>query len=774
MAVAAERKQADEDAPRGAADRLLAAEHAALRVACDELQARLARETDAHDRERAAHAVTRTRLAQLQGGAAAGDRVPVAVRIRRRGGAFLADHPLLVARLEWLSVRHPGLHRLLWVPARLAWWTISLQLPQRIAAAWNRRHAASSADPPLRLRPLDAAAWRVAPAPRATPQGGPAGYDVFVGHRHPDCDGGALGQYLARAREAGSQVHVVDGPPAIDALERAVRAAARARRHLVLLLGPVLPAAEIIAELIAGLAQDPMLGTAQPRFADAATDRIWPLPATDSTGGAPSSTSRATLGALPPDTITPELVACCLVLRWELLIGVEMADLSGRSLIGGLRHLLAYARRLGFRNLVRNRAIVASALRYADVYPAAPAAEVDALHAADPSAAGSSAEIAALPQRRLEALVEAACPAADGRRRLLLDCRGLRPLHNGTTVCILGLLDGFARLGAGWEIDVLAPAEASAHHGLPRRYPGFGHRAEFAAAGYAAAVLLAQPWDVDQIAELHRQARVIAFLMLDTIAWDIAPGRSGVEAAWSFVARHADGLMYISEFTRERFRRRFPVAADTAEAITRLSLARDDYAPAAEPSDPIRHQILIFGNHLDHKHVAPTTRLLADAFPSHDIMAIGVAHAPGRNVTALESGQLRPDRLDRLIAGAGVIVYPSFYEGFGLPVVEGLARGCTVLARRSALWAEIAAHSRLPGRLCEFDDPASLVDGVRRALAGLPMAQLPSGTALAPGASPDDWKTSARRIDDLLGDLVARPRLDRWWAREQALRLLRR
>jgi glycosyltransferase involved in cell wall biosynthesis len=126
----------------------------------------------------------------------------------------------------------------------------------------------------------------------------------------------------------------------------------------------------------------------------------------------------------------------------------------------------------------------------------------------------------------------------------------------------------------------------------------------------------------------------------------------------------------------------------------------------------------------------------------------------------------------RLIAGAGVIVFPSFYEGFGLPVVEGLALGRTVLVRRSALWAEIAAYSRLPGKLCEFDDPASLVDGVGRALAGLPLTALPSGIALAAGVAPAGWKDCAQRIIDLVSSRLKRPSLNHWLAREHALRLM--
>src|SRR5205807_4617861 len=127
-------------------------------------------------------------------------------------------------------------------------------------------------------------------------------------------------------------------------------------------------------------------------------------------------------------------------------------------------------------------------------------------------------ELANLSQRRAEALLGAAAPDARGRRRLLLDCRGIPGLYNGTAMCMLGFLDGFAGLDAGWDIHVLAFADASEFFDLPRRYPRFDHQTDGPHGTYAAAMTLAQPWEIGRVAELHRRALAIGFLMLDVIA----------------------------------------------------------------------------------------------------------------------------------------------------------------------------------------------------------------------------------------------------------------
>jgi hypothetical protein len=95
------------------------------------------------------------------------------------------------------------------------------------------------------------------------------------------------------------------------------------------------------------------------------------------------------------------------------------------------------------------------------------------------------------------------------------------------------------------------------------------------------------------------------------------------------------------------------------------------------------------------------------------------------------------------------------------------------VVRRSPLWEEIAASSRLDGSLIEFDDPPSLVESVGRVLAGLPIRCLPAGVALREDERPARWKDSAGRVLSLLEGCAAAANGKRWLEREEALRLAR-
>ncbi|HYO84237.1 MAG TPA: glycosyltransferase family 1 protein [Bryobacteraceae bacterium] len=59
------------------------------------------------------------------------------------------------------------------------------------------------------------------------------------------------------------------------------------------------------------------------------------------------------------------------------------------------------------------------------------------------------------------------------------------------------------------------------------------------------------------------------------------------------------------------------------------------------------------------------------------------------------AGEVSDSRLAELMSCATALVYPSEYEGFGLPVVEGMSCGTPVIASRDAALMEVSAGAAL-------------------------------------------------------------------------------
>jgi len=86
----------------------------------------------------------------------------------------------------------------------------------------------------------------------------------------------------------------------------------------------------------------------------------------------------------------------------------------------------------------------------------------------------------------------------------------------------------------------------------------------------------------------------------------------------------------------------------------------------------------------------------------------GVQHERLRRTGYVSDQQLRA-----LYEGAACFVFPSFYEGFGLPPLEAMCCGCPVIVSDRASLPEVCADAAL---YCNPDDPATLAAQLRRVL----------------------------------------------------------
>lgn len=538
---------------------------------------------------------------------------------------------------------------------------------------------------------------------------------------------------------------------ALEASNRAIQAAARAQRPLVVLLGAALAGGDAIGTLLEAVASDPLFGFAVARTAteDGRLTKIQ----SDLGDRDIATLSRSVLAALPPQYIVPEVVGTCFVVRAEVVANMGLLSSDFQTTVGAWLHYLCRARRVGFRGVIVNRAVIPITGEIASSILAPCSNDFWRAHRQFPDTAYAREEFARLAAHEYESFLgRVRCTEEGKRNTLLLDARGMPAHHNGTAASLLGLMSGFAAAARDWNISVLVKPDANSFHKVSERYPDWEVFEELPDARFSIALGLNQPWDGRTLEELHQRALFVFYFMHDTISWDIlynCAAPQTVEAAWRFIAEYADGLVFNSDFSRRRFNTRFQPSPLVRQSVSYLSFHPGDYFQNGHASGRGEY-ILVVGNHLDHKWIAPTVELLATAFPFQGVYAFGSSDARLPNVTCIPSGDRSDEEIARLFEGARIIVFPSFYEGFGFPVLQGLSCGKAVVARRSTLLDEIAERSRADGNLYAFSDPGELLDVVGGLLRGDVVDRLPLSSGLAQGQAPVRWPEIASGMLDFM------------------------
>jgi glycosyltransferase involved in cell wall biosynthesis len=180
--------------------------------------------------------------------------------------------------------------------------------------------------------------------------------------------------------------------------------------------------------------------------------------------------------------------------------------------------------------------------------------------------------------------------------------------------------------------------------------------------------------------------------------------------------RSAERVICDSSFTRDELCDRHGADPDRVRVIP---LAPALGAGAAEP--PPGPYLLAVGD-LRRKKNLPT---LLEAFErlrgeglEHRLVLAGPDAGEGERLRAAGPpvelpGWLDDERLDALMRGADVLVHPSLHEGFGLVLLEAMARGTPVAASRAGALPETAGDA---AELFDPLDPDDLAAAVRRAL----------------------------------------------------------
>jgi glycosyltransferase involved in cell wall biosynthesis len=206
---------------------------------------------------------------------------------------------------------------------------------------------------------------------------------------------------------------------------------------------------------------------------------------------------------------------------------------------------------------------------------------------------------------------------------------------------------------------------------------------------------------------------LLPFVHPEWVPGPYAPVLRGLGRA---AARNARHLLTISEASRSDILRYLRLAAAQVEVVP-LAAGASTRAPAG-PSG--RAGLLAVGNRMPHKGfdtllsalaTIPAARrphLTVTGGGSNDPLRAEVARRGLTNSVSLP-GWLSAAELDALYARSAIYVFPTRFEGFGLPMLEAMSQGCPVMASELPVLREVGGDAAV---YVPADDPRAWAERI--------------------------------------------------------------
>jgi glycosyltransferase involved in cell wall biosynthesis len=225
--------------------------------------------------------------------------------------------------------------------------------------------------------------------------------------------------------------------------------------------------------------------------------------------------------------------------------------------------------------------------------------------------------------------------------------------------------------------------------------------------------------------------------------WMYPPQRHGVRATTIhdlFPLRHPD---WVHPQTYRMHSRKYAHAAQTCDLIVvnseftagevidllgfpreRICVAYPGIGPSFRPDGPSRDlggpYVFTVATLERRKNLETLLMAMTLVRKRHPELRLALAGAPGWQAPSLDAEDVLPfgyvddDELATLYRGAEVFVYPSRFEGFGIPIVEAMACGTPVVASAHGSLDEASGQAAVRA---DPETPEAIASAIERALA---------------------------------------------------------
>jgi glycosyltransferase involved in cell wall biosynthesis len=227
--------------------------------------------------------------------------------------------------------------------------------------------------------------------------------------------------------------------------------------------------------------------------------------------------------------------------------------------------------------------------------------------------------------------------------------------------------------------------------------------------------------------------------------------RSFRRVAYDRAARGAEAVIVTSEFVRKRALEVLGLAADRVHVIplaldhSRFKLGSDEREPfILYPAQPWPHK--------NHPRLLEAFTMLRENRPRLRLVLTGggLERLEPLPEGVEQLGMVSQTELASLYRRAACLVYPSLYEGFGMPPLEAMASGCPVAASNAGAIPEVCGDAAVLFDPTDVEAIAAAIletDDMRDELTTRGVAQ----------ASAFTWEEAARKHEVVYAAITAGP-----------------
>jgi glycosyltransferase involved in cell wall biosynthesis len=212
-------------------------------------------------------------------------------------------------------------------------------------------------------------------------------------------------------------------------------------------------------------------------------------------------------------------------------------------------------------------------------------------------------------------------------------------------------------------------------------------------------------------------------------------------------ARSARLVIVPSAFVRDRAVELLSLDA-TRIRVVHHGIDHERFSPGGEPREPFLLYPARPWPHKNHTRLYEAFARVRRERPELRLVLTGGGHGNTFPDGVEARGNVSLDELVSLYRRAAAVVFPSLYEGFGLPPLEAMACGCPVACSVAASLPEVCGEAARYFPPDDLDEMAAAIEDVLADQAGWSA----KGIARASGFT---WERSAAAHEDVYRELLA-------------------